>query len=399
MTPSPRMLLSIMTMALAVPLAAQTVSVTAANPNAAAQGTLNLNVTISGKGFKNGASSSFLVSGTTNPGGIVVHSTSFVNSTTLVANIDVSDTATVSQFDVAINNADGRSGKGSDLFSVLAKSNNAAQCSVTPTPWVTVLNTGTTTYSHLGKAASGRVVTVLNQSVIMAVSGGGTGGVEVFFLVPVTGQVLDGTWSQPHLNLTTPVPTFFSVIIADVNGDAIPDIIVGARDYGVAWVYLGQGGASGTISFSSAILLTPPQPNSGFGAAIAVGDLNADGVNEIALGLTPSGNGKSVTAGKVFLFSWNGSTFTNYQIITDPQNSNSSGFGTDVAIGDITGDVNADLVVGASGSGRVWVYPGRSLANPFFLTNATSGFGSAVAIGNFAGGTGPNLGLLASTSF
>src|SRR6267154_6450282 len=118
MTPSRRMLLPLITMALALPLAAQTISVTAASPNAAAQGTLNLNVTISGKGFKNGASSSFLVSGTTNPGGIVVHSTSFVNSTTLVANIDVSDTATVSQFDVAINNADGRSGKGSDLFSV-----------------------------------------------------------------------------------------------------------------------------------------------------------------------------------------------------------------------------------------------------------------------------------------
>src|SRR5258706_15684965 len=121
MTPSPRMLLSIMTMALAVPLAAQTVSVTAANPNAAAQGTLNLNVTISGKGFKNGASSSFLVSGTTNPGGIGVHSPRLVNSTTLVANIDVSDTATLSQFDVALNNSEGPGGQGRDLFPVRAK--------------------------------------------------------------------------------------------------------------------------------------------------------------------------------------------------------------------------------------------------------------------------------------
>src|ERR1041385_538755 len=133
MTPF-RMWLPLITMALALPLAAQTVSVTAANPSAATQGTLNLNVTISGKGFKNGASSSFLVSGTTNPGGIVVHSTTFVSSTTVVANIDVTDTAVLSQFDIAVSNADGRSGKGSDLFAVLAKTNNAV-CNVSPTPW------------------------------------------------------------------------------------------------------------------------------------------------------------------------------------------------------------------------------------------------------------------------
>jgi hypothetical protein len=115
---------AVVAMALALPLAAQSVSVTAASPETAEQGTLNLNVTISGKGFKNGAKSKFLVSGTTNPGGVVVRSTAFVNASTLVANIDVTDTASISRFDIEINNADGRSGHGSDLFSVIAK--NAA---------------------------------------------------------------------------------------------------------------------------------------------------------------------------------------------------------------------------------------------------------------------------------
>jgi hypothetical protein len=234
--------------------------------------------------------------------------------------------------------------------------------------------------------------------VIMAVAGGGPGSnVEVFFLDRTSGQLLDGTWSQPHLSLTAPVPQFYSVIIADVNGDGLPDIIASAGSYAVAWVYLGQGGGSGTISFSPAILLTPPQPNSGIGAAIAVGDLNGDGINEIALGLRSTGSKNSFKAGKVFLFRWNGSTFTNYQTITDPQNNGTSGFGITVAIGDITGDAAADLVIGASGSSRVWVYPGSSLANPFFLTTQDNGLGSGVAIANLAGSISPYLGLLAVT--
>src|SRR4051812_32128839 len=68
------------------------VSVNATSPNAAAQGTINLNVTISGKGFKNGAKAKWFLTGSTNPGGVVVNSTAFVNSTTLTANITVSDT-------------------------------------------------------------------------------------------------------------------------------------------------------------------------------------------------------------------------------------------------------------------------------------------------------------------
>ena len=52
MTRSRRMWFTVMTMALALPLAAQNISVTAASPEAAEQGTLNLSVTISGKGLQ-----------------------------------------------------------------------------------------------------------------------------------------------------------------------------------------------------------------------------------------------------------------------------------------------------------------------------------------------------------
>src|SRR4051794_40138578 len=54
------------------PAAAQSVSVTAANPASGTQDTLGLVVKITGKNFAPGARSQFLLSGTTNPDGIVV---------------------------------------------------------------------------------------------------------------------------------------------------------------------------------------------------------------------------------------------------------------------------------------------------------------------------------------
>ena len=105
----------------AVAAEAQQIQVTAADPPAAEQGTVNLNVSIKGKGFKKGAVASFALTGTEDPDGIVVNSTSFVSATTLVANITVADTATIAKFDIKVRNSDGRIGKGTELFAVLAK--------------------------------------------------------------------------------------------------------------------------------------------------------------------------------------------------------------------------------------------------------------------------------------
>ena len=110
--------LSTWLIALVKPAAAQ-VSVTSAVPNSAPQGTVNLIVKIGGSGFKRGASSSFLVTGTTNPGGITVNSTTFVRNSEVDANITITADATVSGFDVLVTSG-GRTGKGTDLFAVLS---------------------------------------------------------------------------------------------------------------------------------------------------------------------------------------------------------------------------------------------------------------------------------------
>jgi uncharacterized delta-60 repeat protein len=113
---------------------AQQVQVNAADPPAAEQGTVNLNVKVTGKGFKNGAQAKWFVTGTTNPGGVTVNSTTFVSTTEVTANITVSDTAVISNFDIQVLNSDGRGGKGTELFAVTAKGNQANSCPVQPPP-------------------------------------------------------------------------------------------------------------------------------------------------------------------------------------------------------------------------------------------------------------------------
>jgi uncharacterized delta-60 repeat protein len=110
------------------------VQVTAASPAAAEQGTINLNVKVNGKGFKNGARAQWFVTGTTDPGGVTVNSTTFVSSTELSANITVADTAVISNFDIQVLNSDGRGGKGTELFAVTAKGNNVVCPVVQPAP-------------------------------------------------------------------------------------------------------------------------------------------------------------------------------------------------------------------------------------------------------------------------
>jgi hypothetical protein len=94
------------------------VTVSTTTPNNAPQGTSGINITISGSGFESGAKATWLVSGTTDTGGVTVNSTTFVNSSQLVANISIANNATTGGYDVAVTTNSGRTGVGSDAFTV-----------------------------------------------------------------------------------------------------------------------------------------------------------------------------------------------------------------------------------------------------------------------------------------
>lgn len=98
--------------------------VTSADPSSALQGTVSLDVTITGNGFDNSAQVQFLVTGTTNPGGISVKNVSVRSAKKLVATIEVADTAVVNKFDIEVRLSNGRKGKGTTLFAVQAKASD-----------------------------------------------------------------------------------------------------------------------------------------------------------------------------------------------------------------------------------------------------------------------------------
>jgi hypothetical protein len=97
------------------------IKVTAATPASAYQGTISLDVVVTGAGFDNSAQVQYFVAGTTNPGGITVKKVVFRNSKELVTTIDVADTADLASFDIQVTLSSGRKGKGTTLFSVKAK--------------------------------------------------------------------------------------------------------------------------------------------------------------------------------------------------------------------------------------------------------------------------------------
>lgn len=106
---------------------ASNVKVDSAEPSAAEQGTIDLDVTINGRGFDQGSVADFLVTGTENPGGVVVKSTTFVSAKKLVVRIDVDEQAVISLYDIQVTTSRGRRGKGTETFAVTQQGGGSNQ--------------------------------------------------------------------------------------------------------------------------------------------------------------------------------------------------------------------------------------------------------------------------------
>ncbi|HEV2352507.1 MAG TPA: hypothetical protein VG028_21950 [Terriglobia bacterium] len=380
---------------------AQNIQVTSATPPAAAQGTTSLNVVVGGNGFAKGAKATFYQTGTTNPAGVTVNSTAFNSKSQVTANITISDTATITSFDVLVTNTDGRSGKGTKLFQVTVKGTPTG-CTTLGTPstftLVTTLNSinasGNPTYpAGFGGEIRIRPVTVSNGTssrtvLVAAVSTNGVGTMEFFILDPATGQVLDGqsllagSPPQPHISVVystiTSVRRNFAA--GDVNGDGIPDFAGGNGVNDLAFVFVGQmDSATGILSYQSFQLNPPSGSPIGYGTGVAMGNLDAIPGDEVVVGA--SGGGGGGIPGEVYIYAFNGSGFSLIDTLKEPflTTKNSDNFGYSVAVGEVTNPLAPNLIVGASNAtvngnasaGLVFVFPAPISSPATYYTLAT----------------------------
>ncbi len=382
------------------------IQVTSTSPSAAPQGTTNLNVTVNGNGFKKGAQAQWFVTGTTNPGGVTVNSTAFNRSGQLTANLTIASGAVISGYDVVVKNADGRTGKGTDLFAV-TQQGTPTGCSTTGTPsgftLQTVLNPVQSNGAALlpttifGEAIRVRAIDldhngVADSLVVFVTSGSVNGsipGTYIFFLDPATGQVqatnpvTHAAWQNP-LQVLTGVQARHADV-GDVNGDGIPDFVLASPADSVAYLFVGtvSPSPSFTPSYTAYEISTPAGAPSTWARWAALGDLDGDGKDEIAISAVP-GSKQAVVPG-VFIYKFTGTGVSFFKEIQDPTGNRTSDFsggifGGAIAIGNVDGNPGNDLIVGADGASLVYVFPYPATQSNYFTLSGLGGFGEGTAI-------------------
>jgi hypothetical protein len=188
----------------------------------------------------------------------------------------------------------------------------------------------------------------------------------------------------------------------DVDGDGYHDLLIGAQEWdgasladcGKVWLFRGSpGGAEPVATWQKEGF----QLGQGYGAAVALADLDADGYSDVIVG-SSSPESATPIAGKVEVYYGGpGGPPTTPGLVLRPQ-SPAPSYGSVVAsVGDVTGDGVCDLGVGAplDGGGRAFVYVGslgRSQSQrPIWTragTQAGGRFGAAMAGGGDVDGDG-----------
>jgi hypothetical protein len=181
----------------------------------------------------------------------------------------------------------------------------------------------------------------------------------------------------------------------DFDNDGYADLAVGASGYssGIGLVNVYHGGGSG-LSATPEQTLTGSS-NSSFGKALATGDVNNDGYDDLAVGAQGYNPGGASGTGAVYVHHGSISGISGTATTTLEGEGATNSFGVSVAIGNADGDDYDDLAVGAKGNssstGRVYVYHGASGGVESSLSQALDGESSNHYFGDVLSANDSNL--------
>ena len=203
--------------------------------------------------------------------------------------------------------------------------------------------------------------------------GTGSGAVHIMLMnsngtVKNTVEINDSTSNGPSLSSYD----YFGISVADIgdlDGDEVIDIVAGAYGDGNGGAGKGtihimlmnsNGTVKNTVEINDSTSNGPSLNNlDHFGSSVAdIGDLDGDGIRDIAAGAYDDDNGGSSNgAVHIMLMNSNGTVKNTVEINGSTQNGpslkNNDQFGSSVAgIGDLDGDGVRDIVAGAYGDDR-----------------------------------------------
>ena len=100
-----------------------------------------------------------------------------------------------------------------------------------------------------------------------------------------------------------------ALVIADLNSDGQMDLAVGAKEHepgsvsnlGAVYVFFGPLTDAAISAASAPLIILGPGIQESAGSSLAVGDLNADGVLDLAIGAPKSPNGDLAATGAVHI--------------------------------------------------------------------------------------------------
>lgn len=213
-----------------------------------------------------------------------------------------------------------------------------------------------------------------------------TGRVYIFFGGSTMNNISDVTMTGEVTNNNFG----YSVSSADdLTGDGFADVIVGAYGYamfaGRAYVYF--GGSS--MNNVSDVTMTGEQVSDKFGSSVSsAGDLNGDGYADVIVGAY----GYSTNTGRVYIYYGGLAMNSGSDLrITGEATFNNFGYSVSTA-GDVNRDGYADVIVGANGYDRAYIYYGglsmNSSASVILTGESTASFGNSVSTAGDVNGDG-----------